>query len=385
MKLLFLTDKFIPERGGSQIIFSHLYTHLTGPEVTVITRTCPGDAESDRQYPHRVLRVPYLPLPKLRSLSLGQSIARKAAQLAAAERFDMLVCGQPLETAPFGLPLARRLGIPCIVHTFAEDVTSHLHHPIFGPLVRSSLRSSTVVTTISRYTRDHLLRLGVQSDRIIVLYPGVIPDRWGRTGREAGVKERFGLAGRRVLITVSRLIPRKGHDVVLKALPEVRRAIPDLAYLIVGDGPEEGRLRQLSIDLGLEDVVRFAGSVPNTETVDYYHASDAFAMPNRRLPNGDIEGFGLVFLEANVCGLPVIGGRSGGAVDAIEHGKTGWLVEPTSVEEVAGRILDLLGDGERARAMGEAGKRRVLEQFTWAQSGRVLGEAVALASRNYRT
>ncbi len=380
MRILFLTDKFTPERGGSQIIFNHVYDHLPAHEVTVLTRSWPGDREADASYRHPVVRVPYSNIPKLRTPLLWLSLLREGRRLIRRQGFDLIVSGQPVETAPFGARLAREFHLPSLVHTFAEDVTSFLTHPILGRMMRGALTQAGAVTTISHFTRDHLLRLGVSPERIVLLYPGVVPERWQDTGRAAEIRRRYELEGKRVVITVSRLIPRKGHDVVLQALPQVLKKVPNAVYLIVGDGPQEAHLRSLADSLGLQNSVRFAGSIPNAETVDYYHASDVFVMPNRRMSNGDIEGFGLVFLEANVCGLPVIGGRSGGAVDAIEHGRTGFLVEPTSVEEVADRLIELLTQEDRAREMGTVGRQRVLDNFTWSRSGTVLDRAVTLAA-----
>jgi phosphatidylinositol alpha-1,6-mannosyltransferase len=384
MRILFVTDKFIPERGGSQIIFGQLYSHLRDHEVTVLTKEWPGAAECDAAYPHRVIRLPFSRIPKVRSPLLWLDLAREANRLLRSEQFDQVHCGQTVETAPAGAWLAERRGIPLLVHTFAEDVTTYLRHPFYGPLMRRGLKAASVVTSISQFTVEHLRRLGVPERRVVLLYPGVTPEVWNSRGGEAGVRDRFDLHGKKVILTISRLIPRKGQDTVLKALPAVLRSVPDAVYLIVGGGPEEARLRNLAHELGVEGSVRFVGSIPNVDTVDYYHASDLFVMPNRQMPNGDIEGFGLVFLEANVCGKPVIGGRSGGAVDAIAHGESGYLVDPTDPADVAARLTELLQDSGRAAQLGAAGRERVLREFTWDRSGGVLHHASELASKLHR-
>lgn len=383
MRILLLTDKFIPERGGSQIILAEEYGHLPEHEVTVVTREFEGDQEADKRYHHPVHRVPYSRVPKLRSPLLWLSIARRARQLLQSGQFDQIHCGQTVETAPVGAWLARRFGLPLVMHTFAEDVTTYLRHPFYLPMMRYALRHASVVTSISQFTVEHLRKLGVPPERIVLLYPGLDPERWVSRGGERGIRARFGLEGRPVVITVSRLIPRKGQDMVLRALPEVLKVVPDLVYLIVGGGPEEPRLRRLATELALDRHVRFVGSIPNHEAPDYYYASDVFAMPNREMPNGDIEGFGLVFLEANMCGLPVIGGRSGGAVDAIEHERTGYLVDPISPGEISRRLIDLLSDPGLRQRMGDAGRRRVEEQFTWSAAGQTLHRAVALAGTGH--
>lgn len=380
MRILFITDKFIPERGGSQIIFGNLYSRLRDHEVTVVTREWPGSEPVDHGYPGRVIRVPYSNIPKLRSPLLWHTLRRRAHQLLQTERFDQVHIGQPVETAPWAVPLAREFGLPSLIHTFAEDVTSFLGHPVYRRLMTTALQRAAHVTTISLHTQEHLQRLGVPLERITLLYPGVDFDKWRSTGRELDIRRRFQIEGKRVILTLARLIPRKGQDTVLRALPTVLQKVPEAVYLIVGGGPDEPRLRALAQSLGIADHVRWAGSIPNAEAVDYYYASEVFAMPNRRMPNGDIEGFGLVFLEANACGKPVIGGRSGGAVDAVEDGQTGYLVDPESPNDVAARLITLLESREQASEMGAAGRERVAARFTWDRSAGVLAAALERAS-----
>jgi len=380
MRILLISDKFIPERGGSQIILGKLYAHLAGHEVTVVTRQWPGAEAADRDYPQRVIRVPFSNVPKLRSPLLWYHLRTAARRLLQSEQFDQVHCGQVVETAPWGVRLAREFGLPSIVHTFAEDITSFLKHPMYLRMMRSALDAATHVTTISCYTRDHLHRLHVAPERISLLYPGVTFEHWHSTGREQRLRERYQLEGKQVILTLARLIPRKGQDTMLRALPQVLKEVPNAVYLCVGGGPEEARLRTLANVLGVNEQVRWVGSIPNHEAVDYYHAADVFAMPNRQMPNGDIEGFGLVFLEANACAKPVIAGRSGGAVDAVEHERTGYLVDPESPTEVADRLISLLRSPELAARLGEAGRQRVIERFTWQQSCRVLNEAIQAAT-----
>lgn len=382
MRILLISDKFIPERGGSQIILGKLYEHLTEHEVTVVTREWPEAEAADRAYPQRVVRVPFSNIPKLRSPLLWLNLRNTARRLIQTERFDQVHLGQVVETAPWGVRLARDFGLPSVVHTFAEDITSFLTHPVYLPMMRSALHGAAHVTTISCYTQEHLLRLGVAPERISLLYPGVTYDHWRSTGREQALRERFQLEGKRVILTLARLIPRKGQDTVLQCFPQVLKEVPNAVFLCVGGGPEEARLKALAQTLGVSEHVRWVGSIPNHEAVDYYHAADVFAMPNRQMPNGDIEGFGLVFLEANACAKPVIAGRSGGAVDAVDHERTGFLVDPESPADVAARLIELLRSPELSARLGEAGRKRVLERFSWQHSSQVLNAAIDAAARS---
>ena len=188
-----------------------------------------------------------------------------------------------------------------------------------------------------------------------------------------------------VVLTAARLMERKGVDTVIRALPEVLRASPTAVYLVAGTGADEARLRRLTEELGLKSRVRFLGDASHEALVNYYHACDVFVMPNRGVEEtGETETFGVVFLEANACGKPVIGGRVGGVLDAIEDGESGLLVDPTDVQAVATAIVRFLNDPEYARQVGERGRRRARERFSWDRNAAEVLQtltAAACASR----
>jgi phosphatidylinositol alpha-1,6-mannosyltransferase len=174
----------------------------------------------------------------------------------------------------------------------------------------------------------------------------------------------YGLADRPVIVCVSRLVPRKGQDTLIRALPAVRREIPDAALLLVGGGPYKSTLESLAASLGLADDVVITGSVPWPDLPAHYAAGDVFAMPCRTRRGGlDVEGLGIVYLEASATGLPVIGGDSGGAPDAVLEGETGYVVRDPSA--LANRLIELLGDPALARRMGEAGRKWVESDWRW--------------------
>jgi phosphatidylinositol alpha-1,6-mannosyltransferase len=181
------------------------------------------------------------------------------------------------------------------------------------------------------------------------------------------------------VLCVSRLVPRKGQDTLIRAWPAVRAAIPDARLLLVGDGPYRGELRRLAGQLGISGSVTFTGSVPADALPGYYAASDVFAMPCRTRRAGlDVEGLGIVYLEASAAGLPVIGGDSGGAPDAILDGETGYVVPGRDVAALAERITGLLADPARARAMGQRGLAWVEQEWDWSRVG---GRLDAILSR----
>jgi phosphatidylinositol alpha-1,6-mannosyltransferase len=194
------------------------------------------------------------------------------------------------------------------------------------------------------------------------------------------VRDRLGLAGLPVVVCVSRMVRRKGQDTLIRAWPQVRAEVSDAMLLLVGDGPYAGDLRRLAQRVGVSDAVLFTGPVPWAELPAYYDAGDVFAMPCRTRRAGlDVEGLGLVYLEASATGLPVIGGDSGGAPDAILDGESGYVVH--GVPGTAARVIELLADPGRARAMGEKGLAWVDREWRWELAAARLSSILSPAAR----
>lgn len=201
---------------------------------------------------------------------------------------------------------------------------------------------------------------------MVQLPPGVDEKTFHPGSGGDAVRARLGLTDRPVVVCVSRLVPRKGQDTLILAMPRILTKEPDAVLLIVGGGPYEKELRRLAHETGVADSVRFTGAVPWAELPAHYGAGDVFAMPCRTRRGGlDVEGLGIVYLEASATGLPVVAGDSGGAPDAVLDGETGWVVRGGSAEETAERIVVLLGDAELRRRMGERGREWVEEKWRW--------------------
>ena len=187
------------------------------------------------------------------------------------------------------------------------------------------------------------------------------------------MKENYGLKGKKVLLTVGRLVERKGHDYVIKALPDIIKEIPEIHYLIVGDGVYRNELERLSGKLNIRDFITFAGFIPDDELPEYYAMCDVFIMVSREIKEkGDVEGFGIVYLEANAMKKPVIAGRSGGITDAVEDGVNGILVNPTEEKEIARVIIKSMKDDKMRRGLGESGYKRVVEKFSPERQAEIL-------------
>ncbi len=204
--------------------------------------------------------------------------------------------------------------------------------------------------------------------RMVRLAPGVDTDAFRPGAGGAAIRQRHGIGrGRPVTLCVSRMVPRKGQDTLLRAWPRVRDEVGgDPLLMLVGDGPYRAELGRLADRLGLNDSVLFTGPVPPKELPAYYDAANVFSMPCRTRRRGlDVEGLGIVYLEASATGLPVVGGNSGGAPDAIVEGETGYVVPGEDAQMLAGRLIELLGDPAGAAAMGEKGQAWVDSEWRW--------------------
>ncbi|HWB66531.1 MAG TPA: glycosyltransferase family 4 protein [Mycobacteriales bacterium] len=360
-RLLVVTNDFPPRPGGIQSFVHGVVARLPADQVTVLTSRWRGCEEWDAAQPFRVVRhgtSVLLPTPDVR---------RTAARLMAEVGCTAVWFGA---AAPLGLlaPALRRAGAERIV------ASTHGHEPGWAalPAARQLLRrvagSVDVVTYLGEYTRRRLAAgLGGAADRLQRLAPGVDVEVF-RPGLGAEVRASLGLDARPVVVCVSRLMPRKGQDVLIRALPEIRRHVPDAALLLVGGGPSRDRLQRLSAELQVDADVVMAGSVAPERLPAYYGAGDVFAMPCReRLHGLDIEGLGMVFLEAAACGLPVVAGRSGGSPEAVADGLGGRVVDGRSVEQVAVAVAGLLAD-PAAAAMGRAGREWVQREWSWGRT-----------------
>ena len=238
--------------------------------------------------------------------------------------------------------------------------------------IRSVVNASDVAIAISQPTLDEFASLGVREDKMKIVYPSVDPQVFHPAVKGDRVRGMLGLEGAKVIATVARLGIIKGHDMVIKALPAVVKRVPNAVYLIVGKGPERERLERLVVERGMQDHVVFAGYVPDEELPEYYAACDVFIMASIRVPNHDVEGFGIVYLEASACAKPVIGGRTGGVPEAVAEGESGLLVDPLREEEIRDALIRLLTDESYAKRLGTQGRERVEREFSWGRSAKRL-------------
>ena len=281
--------------------------------------------------------------------------SRRAVAIATEHGCDTVLFGA---AAPLGLitPALRKAGVTRAVALTHGHEAGWAALPGARTLLRRIGDEVDVVTYLGEYFRVRLARAlsPEAASRMVRLAPGVDVTFFRPGAGGATVRERLGLTGRPVVACVSRMVPRKGQDTLIKAWPQVRAEVSDALLLLVGDGPYAPALKRLAQHLGVADDVLFTGAVPWADLPGYYDVADVFAMPCRTRRAGlDVEGLGIVYLEASAVGLPVVGGDSGGAPDAILEGESGYVVN--DVAGVAARITELLKDPAKARAMGEKG------------------------------
>jgi phosphatidylinositol alpha-1,6-mannosyltransferase len=293
-------------------------------------------------------------------------LVRAIARIARAEGIGTVCIGELVAGGWLVRVCRDLLGLRTIIYVHGEEVNIIDSYDFSRRRRRATLARADAVVAVSRFTRDSLVSLmGVDPAKITLIPNGVDVSRFAPRPAREDLRQKYGLQGRRVLLTVGRLSERKGQDKVIEALPALHAAIPDLAYLMVGDGPLRMELEARARALDVQEVVRFAGSVAPGELVDHYALADAFIMANRELPSGETEGFGLVFLEANACGIPVVAGREGGSVDAVTDGVNGLLVDGADAGAIAGAVIRIFQD-EALRGQLVRGGIEVAARSGWA-------------------
>jgi len=360
---LVITNDFPPRAGGIQSFVHGLVERQPAGSMVVFAPKWSGSAKFDAGLDFPVVRYPHsVMLPTL-------GVARRCREIAKEYGCTRVLFGA---TAPLGL-LARGLrksGIDRIVGITHGHEAAWASTPGSREVIRKIGENTDTITYLGEYTRNLLAEpLDPQTvARMRRLVPGVDADTFNPGMRPDGqqLRERYGLVDRRVIVCVSRLMPRKGQDTLIHALPVIRRQVPDAALLIVGGGPYRKKLDELVASTHQQDHIVVTGSVPFSELPAHYAAGDVFAMPCRTRNKGwDVEGLGIVYLEASATGLPVVSGDSGGAPDAVVPGETGIVVPGGSPVAVARPLIELLSDPAKAARMGAAGRSWIEADWQW--------------------
>lgn len=354
-RVLLITNDFPPDVGGIERFAESLVERL--PAASVLAPRPPGAAAYDASTDITVRRGPG------RRLLPGPGTERAFRAAIRTERPDVLLFLSP---TPAPLPASRH-GLPWAVVCHGAELVLPARLPLLRRLYRHRLRRADALFAVSEYTARHVRALvgppGPDTPPILRLPNSVDTVRFSPTADGQVVRKRFGLGDAPLIVITGRLVPRKGQDTLIRAMPAVRRAVPDAHLLVVGDGRDRHRLQRLASALPTGAVV-FAGRVPADWLPAVYSAADVYAHPNRsRWAGMEQEGFGVVFLEAQASGVAVVAGASGGSAEALDVGRSGLMVEGRDQDEVGRMLAELLLDEARRTRMGEQGRAFVTEHF----------------------
>jgi len=367
MSLLVLASDFPPSTGGIQRYLYGLAVALyhQGEELAVIATEQPCASEFDT-----TSLLPTVRVPAGGRLQTARSLAGAAInhirEGTNGGKIKAIIAGNWWPDGYAAWLVQRQTGVPYVVMGYGREMVQTGLNVGKWLMQQIVIRGAIGGLAISHYSARQLRRRGLPQNRVRVIYGGVDPHQFTVTTiADEQVRRKLAKDNQPILLTVSRLGRRKGHSQVIAALKRIVSEVGPVKYVIVGSGPEEQKLRCLVSEYGIEDYVEFLGEVDDRELSGLYRTADVFVMPSRDLYGQPIEGLGLVYLEANLCGLPVVAGKTGGVADAVVDGETGLVVNPEDPAQIASAIIRLLGDPDWAAQLGAAGRARVLAEFTW--------------------
>jgi phosphatidylinositol alpha-1,6-mannosyltransferase len=380
VRCLLVANIFAPINGGSAIVYESLARFAEPGSIRILApwkhyqtrQEIEGWREHDASVAYAVdrielLRPPVMPKPPRHPLESAWRVLTidlpiylkvliRVASIIRRQRINLLCIGELASSTWIGGLCKRVFGIPYINYIHGEEITVDMPYRRFGRKRRKYLHEADGVVAVSEFTARALEDLmGVARDKIRLIHNGVDVERFTPSAAHDDILARHGLTGRRVILSVGRLVARKGFDRMIEAMPAVLAQCPDAHYVLVGDGEYRDTLEMLVDRFGVRERVTFAGSVSVADLPRYYQSCDLFVMPNRRMPDGDTEGFGLVFLEANACHKAVVGGRAGGAVEAVRDGENGLLVDGDDPLQIARAVVRILTDDALRRSLEDRG------------------------------
>jgi phosphatidylinositol alpha-1,6-mannosyltransferase len=367
---LLVTENFPPRTGGSSRWFWELYRRLPAADFMVAAAEARGQSDIDAQAAVHTVRLPLeLPgwgLTPWSSLPARATLLRELRRIVSANDIGMIHCGRPLPEGVLGWALRLTSGVPYVCYVHGEEMNTARSSRELTLLARRVLADCEAVISNSENTRSILRgEWRVPAHKNLLLHPGVDAGYYVPAPRDAEIRRALGWSERPVVLTVGRLQRRKGQDQLIRAVAQVvRRSVPDVLYAIVGEGAERERLASLIGEQGLQDSVVLMGELDDRQLLHCYQQCDLFALPNREI-DGDIEGFGMVLLEAQACGKPVIAGASGGTSETMRVGESGLIVDCQDPIPLGELVAKLLQDPERLRRMGAAGRAWVASAFDW--------------------
>lgn len=368
-KSLLVTSVFPPTSGGMEDYLYNIAKRLPQDKISVLAPTYTIEGKKldykdfDSKQNFKIYRKRFF-FPRFIKPGWLPMI-RNCLRIAKEEKIELIQCGQCYPTGLAGLYAKKRQNIPYIVYVHGLDLVGFLGKVPRERRIKAILENADKIVANSNYTKDLILKLGDYSKKIEIINPALDLKKYLEIDKTEA-RAKLGFQDEKIILTVGRLVKRKGFDMIIKSLPKICKEILDVLYVIVGSGSYEDELKNLVKKFKLEDKVRFEGRVEDKVLPYYYAACDVFCMPSRFVKEeGSVEGFGIVYLEAGLYEKAVVGGRTGGVEDAVVDGQTGILVDPENVNEIAQALIKLLTDQELSNKLGVQGRERVLKDFDW--------------------
>jgi phosphatidylinositol alpha-1,6-mannosyltransferase len=368
-RTLLLCEVFPPRTGGSGRWLWEVYRRLPPETVSIVAGTTPGDEAFDRKHGLNVVRLPLSfttwGMASWAGFRQYTSMWWKLRRIVRRDHVTAIHCSKCLPEGWLAWLLRRSEGLPYLCYVHGEELNLAGQSRELAWLTRRVLNGAGFVIANSRNTQQILETWSVPPARIHVLNPGVDTEQFRPALPDETVQQRLGWQGRTVVLTVGRLQKRKGHDHLIRVLPRIRRAVPNVLYAVVGDGEEKGALEALVKSEGMGEHVRFHGELADDDLIRCYQQCDLFVLPNRQVGQ-DIEGFGMVLVEAQACGRPVVAGTSGGTAETMQAPVTGRLVDAANIDALGELLSELLTDRNLRERMGEAGRQQAVARFDWS-------------------
>jgi glycosyltransferase involved in cell wall biosynthesis/peptidoglycan/xylan/chitin deacetylase (PgdA/CDA1 family) len=406
VRCLLIASIFPPMHGGSAVVYDNLCQFMPPGSIRVLSANrnyqdnvpVQGWQEHDASAPYPIDRVDFLrprvlPAPAnvlisawrllFQDLPVHAKALLTAARLVRAHKINVVCIGELAAGSWLGMALKKLYQVKFIVYVHGEEITMATSGRLSGNKRKDYLQAADKIVAVSSFTCDMLTStMDVQPKSIVLIQNGVDTARFTPGPRNPALIARHRLERKRVVVTVGRMVARKGIDKAVLAIGKVLQRHQDVHYLILGDGAMRPEIERMIAAEGLGQHITLVGAVSDSELVDYLRLCDLFLMPNRTLENGDTEGFGLVFREANACGKPVIGGRAGGVVEAVRDNESGLLVDGNNVDDIAAAIERILGDEALAERLHTGGLQLALSNNTTAVARRFLKTCERLLSEN---
>jgi len=374
MKSLFIFNDFPPVLGGQSTYYLNLCRALPKDCFIILAPKLEGSEVFDKQVPLPIIRKRYVfQIPVLEKFIKIILPFFYACALLKKEKISLIHCGHILSTGFVGLFIKKLFKCPYYVYTHSADILEYQKYGLIKKCLLSILNNAEKIVANSHFTKEKLLDLNVSLSKIIVIFPRIDVGKFQNDLDPGDMIKKYNLQGKKVILSINRLVERKGNDIVIRAMKNIKEQIPNAVYVVVGGGPYEQKLKDIVDENNLHEDIIFTGRIENEEILKFYKLCDVFVMISREIKEkGDVEGFGIVFVEANSCGKAVIGGDSGGIKDAIIDGETGFLVDPLDEDKVANKIANILSNSELADKLGRQGKERALKELDWRTGVREL-------------